>query len=252
MNGLLKKIKALAARQDIPVFGIGRASHLEDIAPKGYRPSEVLPGAKSLFCLGIPVPKGIFKGEARAHETYWRAANITYRSIDALLLQLGRMIEETGETAVPVYGCFPYELKGKGDFWGFLSLVKMAESVGIGKTGKNGLLFNARYGPRLILGGLVTTAALPEITPPDQKNIGCPEGCHVCQENCPVKAIDKSGKVDRLACVKHSQKAPLFSYLMKTKAFEPGEVPMLNQVTSVDDHAIYTCIKCVSTCPYST
>lgn len=127
----------------------------------------------------------------------------------------------------------------------------MAESVGIGKTGRNGLLFNSRYGPRLILGGLVTSAALPEITWPDQKETGCPEGCFVCQENCPVKAIDKIGKVDRLACTRHSQKAPLFSYLMKTKTFDPADVPMLNHVTGVDDHAMYTCIKCVSTCPYA-
>ena len=183
--------------------------------------------------------------------TYWRAANISYRNIDAMLMQLGRIIEETGEMAVPVFGCFPYDVRGKGDFRGFLSLVTMGGLVGIGKTGKNGLLFNSHYGPRLILGGLVTTAALPEITWPDQKNIGCPEGCHVCQENCPVGAIDKIGKVDRLACVKYSQKTPIFSYLMKTKTFDPADVPMLNHVTGVDDHAMYTCIKCVSTCPYT-
>jgi epoxyqueuosine reductase len=130
-------------------------------------------------------------------------------------------------------------------------LVKMAESVGIGKTGKNGLLFHSRYGPRLMLGGLVTTAELPEMSWPMEDNTGCPDGCQVCLENCPVKAIDKTGKVDRLACLKHSMKSPLFSYLMKSRAFDPAEVPMLNQVTGVDDHSMYTCIKCVSACPYN-
>lgn len=251
MNGLLEKIKEFTARHDIPVLGIGKASHLENSAPQGYRPSDLLPAAKSLLCLGIPVPKGIFKCGARVNETYWRAANTYYRNIDAMLMQLGRIIEETGETAIPVYGCFPYDVRGKGDFWGYLSLVTMAEIVGIGKTGKNGLLINSQYGPRLILGGLVTTAALPEITRPDQKNMECPEGCHVCQESCPAGAIDKIGKVDRLVCVKYSQKTPIFSYLMKTKTFDPADVQMLNQVTGVDDHAMYTCIKCVSTCPYT-
>jgi hypothetical protein len=33
-----------------------------------------------------------------------RAANIYYRVIDAFLLQLSRIIEEQGETAVPVFG----------------------------------------------------------------------------------------------------------------------------------------------------
>lgn len=251
MNGLLEKIKEFTARHDIPVFGIGRASRLEDTAPQGYRPSDLLPAAKSMLCLGIPVPKGIFKCGARANETYWRAANTYYRNIDAMLMQVARIIEETGETAIPVFGCFPYDVRGKGDFRGFLSLVTMAELVGIGKPGGNGLLFNSHYGPRLILGGLVTTAALPEMTRPDQKNIGCPKDCHVCQENCPVGAIDKIGKVDRFACVIYSQKTPIFSYLMKTKTFDPADVPMLNHVTGVDDHAMYTCIKCVSTCPYT-
>jgi len=251
MNGLIEKIKEISGQNDIPVFGIGRSSELENTAPQGYRPSDILPGAKSLFCLGSPVPKGIFACEAKANESYWRAANITYRNIDAILLQLGRVMEETGEKAVPVFGCFPYEVKGKGDFRGYLSLVTMAECAGIGKIGKNGLLFNSRYGPRLILGGLVTTAALPEMTWPDQENTGCPEDCRVCQESCPVKAIDPMGKVDRLACVKYSQKTPLFSYLMKTKMFGPEEVPMLNLVTGVDDHSMYTCIRCVSACPYT-
>lgn len=251
MNSLLEEIKEFTVQHDIPVFGIGSASRLEDTAPQGYRPSDLLPAAKSMFCLGIPVPKGIFKCGARANETYWRAANTYYRNIDAMLMQLARIIEETGETAIPVFGCFPYDVRGRGDFRGFLSLVTMGGLVGIGKPGGNGLLFNSHYGPRLILGGLVTTAALPERTWPDQKNIGCPEGCHVCQENCPVGAIDKIGKVDRLACVKYSQKTPIFSYLMKTKAFDPADVPMLNHVTGVDDHAMYTCINCVSTCPYT-
>lgn len=251
MNVLLEKIKEFTARHDIPVLGIGRASDLENSAPQGYRPSDLLPSAKSLLCFGIPVPKGIFKCGARANEAYWRAANTTYRNIDAMLMGLARIIEETGETAIPVYGCFPYDVRGKGDFWGYLSLVTLAASVGIGKTGRNGLLFNPRYGPRLILGGLVTTAVLPEISWPEQKDGGCPEDCHVCQENCPVGAIDKIGKVDRLACVKYSQKTPIFSYLMKTKTFYPADVPMLNQVTGVDDHSMYTCIKCVSSCPYT-
>jgi len=201
--------------------------------------------------MGIPVPKGIFKCKERANETYWRAANIYYRHIDSMLMQLARVIEETGETAVPVFGCFPYDVRGKGDFWGYLSLVKMGELTGIGRTGKNGLLFNSHYGPRLILGGLVTSAILTEMTWPERDNTGCPEGCNVCRENCPAEAIDKTGKVNRLACVRYSQKSPIFSYLIKTGNFDTSDVQLLNHVTGVDDHSMYTCTKCVSMCPHT-
>ena len=119
MNDLLEWIKRLSDWHDIPVFGIARSLHLEN-DPPGYRPSDLLPSVESIVCLGLPVPQGIFKCGERTIESYWRAANIYYRYFDAILMQVARRIEENGETAVPVYGCFPYDVKGQGDFWGYL------------------------------------------------------------------------------------------------------------------------------------
>jgi len=248
MNGILEQIKEITARYNIPVFGVASSSRLED-GPPGYRPSDLLPSAKSMVCVGAPFPKGIFKCKARVNETYWRGAAIYYRNLDAIIMQLARIIEEDGETAVPVFGCFPYDLKDRGDFWGYISLVKMAEAVGLGKTGKNGLLFNSSYGPRLVLGGLITTAALPEIALPEKDHGKCPDDCFVCQEECPAKAIERNGKVDRVACVKQSMKSPLFSHLMSSRKYDSSDAQLINLVTGIDDHSMYTCIKCVSMCP---
>jgi len=126
-------------RQGIPVFGIAESALMENEAAN-YRGSDILSSAKSILCIGMPFPKGIFYTGQRMNETYWRAANIYYRNMDMVLLQIARMIEEKGEVAAPVFGCFPYDVKDRGDFLGFMSLVKMAEAVGIGRTGKNGLL----------------------------------------------------------------------------------------------------------------
>ena len=104
MRDLLEQVKSFVERQDIPVLGMAPVSDLENNSPAGYRPSDLLPAARSLVCLALPVPKGIFKIQRRDRQTYWRTANIYYRQIDAYLLQLCRMIEETGETAVPVFG----------------------------------------------------------------------------------------------------------------------------------------------------
>ena len=131
-----------------------------------------------------------------------------------------------------------------------MSLVKMAEAIGIGRVGKNGLLFHSKYGPRLILGGIVTTASLPAMTWPERDEKGCPEECFACQELCPVKAIDKSGKVDRVACVKYSMRSPIFSNLMKANNFDSEDIQLINHVTAVDDHSMYRCIQCVAVCPY--
>jgi epoxyqueuosine reductase QueG len=249
MKEMTEQMTDFFSQNNILVFGIARTASLEN-EDFGYRPSNMLACAESILCLGIPVPKGIFKCQERSEWMYWRAANIYYRNIDTVLMKACSIIELTGEVAVPVYGCFPYDIKGKGDFWGYVSLVKMAEAAGIGRVGKNGLLFNSKYGPRLILGGIVTTAKLPSMAWPEKDEKGCPENCFVCQEACPIKAIDKSGKVDRVACIKYSMRSPIFSNLMKAGNFGSQDVQMINHVTAVDDHSMYQCIKCVSVCPY--
>ncbi len=249
MKEIAEELTGFFTQNNIPVFGIAKAASLEN-EPSGYRPSDMFDSTKSILCLGIPVPKGIFKCQEKSGWMYWRAASIYYRNIDAVLMQACSIIEEKGEVAVPVYGCFPYDIKGKGDFWGYLSLVRLGEAAGIGKVGKNGLLFHSQYGPRLLLGGIVTTASLPEMAWPEKDEEGCPVDCFVCQEQCPVKAIDKKGKVNRVACIKYSMRSPIFSNLMKAGNFRSEDVQMINHVTAVDDHSMYQCIQCVSVCPY--
>jgi epoxyqueuosine reductase QueG len=249
MTKIIEEMTKLFSQNNIPVFGMAKAKSLEN-GPSGYRPSDMLASAKSILCLGIPVPKGVFKCQQRSEWMYWRAANIYYRNIDAVLMQACHMIEGEEEVAVPIYSCFPYDIKGKGDFWGYVSLVGMAEAVGIGKLGKNGLLFNSQYGPRLLLGGIVTTASLTPIAWPEKDEKGCPENCFDCQKQCPVGAIDQMGKVNRVACIKYSMKSPIFSNLMGAKDISPGDIQMINHLTAVDDHSMYRCIKCVSMCPF--
>ena len=133
MTKITEEIANLFALNSIPVFGIAKAASLEN-EPLGYRPSDMLPSAESILCLGIPVPKGVFKCQERSEWMYWRAANVYYRNIDAVLVRACSIVEGEGEVAVPAYGCFPYDIKGKGDFWGYMSLVRMAEAAGMGRV----------------------------------------------------------------------------------------------------------------------
>lgn len=103
MKEIIEEMASLFAHNNIPVFGTAKASYLEN-EPSGYRSSDMLASAKSVLCLGIPVPKGIFKCQEKSEWMYWRAANIYYRNIDMVLMQVARIIEERGETAVPVFG----------------------------------------------------------------------------------------------------------------------------------------------------
>jgi epoxyqueuosine reductase QueG len=249
MQETTEKLKAFFNQNNIPVFGVASADSLE-AGPSDYKPSDLLDSAKSILCIGLPIPKGIFLCARNSEQMYWRTVNVYYRYMDATLIGAASIIEEADEIAVPVFGCYPFDIKGRGDFWGYLSLVKMAEASAIGKTGKNSLLFNAKYGPRLLLGAIVTTLPLPPMAWPQRDEKGCPDGCTVCQDQCPVGAIDKGGTIDRLACIKHSMKSPVFSSFMKLNKVSDEDVQMINHTTAVDDHSWYRCIRCVSVCPY--
>ena len=103
MGKIIEELKKLFTQNNIPLFGIAKASSLED-EPSGYRPSDMLSSAQSLLCFGLPVPKGIFQCQEKSEWMYWRAANVYYRNIDAVLIRACSMIEEKGEIAVPVFG----------------------------------------------------------------------------------------------------------------------------------------------------
>jgi hypothetical protein len=103
MAEIMEKITNLFSQNNIPVFGSINARSLEK-EPSGYRPSDMLSSAQSILCFGLPVPKGIFQCQEKSEWMYWRAANVYYRNIDAVLIRACSMIEEKGEIAVPVFG----------------------------------------------------------------------------------------------------------------------------------------------------
>jgi hypothetical protein len=103
MTSIIKEIRRVFSQNHIPVFGVAEAASLES-EPLGYRPSDMHARAESILCLGIPVPKGVFKCQGRSEWMYWRAANIYYRNIDAILMRVASIIEEKDEVAIPVYG----------------------------------------------------------------------------------------------------------------------------------------------------
>lgn len=248
MGEVMEKIGDFLDQSGIFSYGTAFSTPLED-EPTGHRPSDLLPGARSVMCLGLPVPKGVFQCGVRSEPSYWRTANVTYRYLDAVLVRCAALLEQAGASAVPVFACFPYVVRGKGDLYGYCNLVRMAELSGLGKRGKNGLLISARAGSRLLLGGIVTTASLPQVRPHGEEEAGCPGHCHACREACPVQAIDSDGRVDRLKCTRHSMRSPLFSHLMKSGEVKESDLELVNHVAAVDDHSMYTCVACVAACP---
>ena len=248
----MEKIRAIASDENVSVLGAGPASEMTD-EPPGYRPEDFMPGVQSLVCFGIPLPRDAYRSKKYGLEIAWRSQNLLYRRLDTLALRFSNSIEESGHRSMPIYGCMPLGVNQRGTVVGYLNQMRMAEITGIGVIGKNGLLMHSRYGSRLMLGGLLTTASLPAMHYPDIEEPGCPSGCRICADVCPVNAIMPERKqVKIMRCLNHTARTPAMSRLkffllrMRNKM----DAARYMSISSYDEHTFHICSKCVSLCPY--
>ena len=79
-----------------------------------------------------------------------------------------------------------------------------AARSGVGFYGKNTMLITRRHGSWVVLGTLVTTAAV-EATPPLELDCG---SCTLCIDACPTGALDEPGVVDSTKCLSYWTQAP--------------------------------------------
>jgi epoxyqueuosine reductase len=136
---------------------------------------------------------------------------------------------------------------------GYLNQIRMGKVTGIGAIGKNGLLLHSRFGSRLMLGGVLTTAVLPEMRYPDADEPGCPPGCRICVDACPVDAIMPDRKqVKIMRCLSYTARTPLMSRpkFLFLRAFRPQAAARFMSLMAFDEHTFHTCSKCVALCPY--
>jgi epoxyqueuosine reductase QueG len=179
-------VKNLAAELGADLCGIAPLDRFVN-APKGYHPTDVLPGCRSVIVVALRFPVSTL--EARSTIPYTVVRNDLSAAIDRLTVRLSLKLESCGVTAVPVGAIGPDEFDAEtGKFRGIISLKHAAELAGLGKIGRNTLLINDRYGNMIWLGAVITTAAL--VPDPLSGYEACVEGCSLCLDSCPVNALD--------------------------------------------------------------
>jgi len=246
------EILKLAKNEQVSVFGIGSALEMSN-EPPGHRPEDLLPGARSLICFGIPIPREVYRLPIYKEETVWRSQNLLYRRLDTLSIRIATLLEESGKQAIPTFGCLPLDINERRDIVGYLNQIRMGEVTRIGVIGKNGLLIHSQYGARLMLGGVVTTATLPRMRYPDIDEVGCPPDCQICVDACPVQAISlRNKRVEIMRCLRYTSRTPLLSKIrfLFLRAFRPEAATRLMNMTVFDEHTFHVCSQCVALCPY--
>jgi epoxyqueuosine reductase QueG len=246
------EIRRLTREEYVPVLGFGPASELAD-ERLGHRPEDLLPGAQSLICFGLPMPQGVYQTPTYTLETVWRSQNLSYRRLDTLSMRIAALLEEKGARAVPIYGCQPMGVNNRGQVEGYLNQIQMGRATGIGIIGKNGLLIHSQFGARLMLGGVVTTAELPNWRYPEIDEPGCPPDCRICAHVCPVKAIlIEKKRIRIMTCLGYTSRTPQMSKLwfFILSKLRPESAARHMSLRAFDEHTFHVCSKCVALCPY--
>ena len=107
-----------------------------------------------------------------------------------------------------------------------------AARSGVGFYGKNTLIITPRHGSWVVLGTLVTHAAL-ETTPPFDAGCG---SCRLCIDACPTGALDEPGTLDANRCL---------SYWTQSSAAMPDGYPRELGAQ------VYGCDICQEVCPWN-
>lgn len=191
----------------------------------------ILPGVKSIVCVGLDYATMDLPPEIRADPGRGRISNYAWGAdyhdvMTPRLNELGEWLR--GQSAAEVANKVYVDT-------GAILERDHAQTAGLGFAGKNTMLINPRGGSWFFLGELLTTI---ELVPDEIKQPmpGC-GSCSRCLAACPTKAFPEPHVLDARRCI---------SYLtIELKGWIPRELrPMMG-------NWIYGCDICQEVCPFN-
>lgn len=177
---------------DMSLVGVTGVDRLSG-APEGYRPTDILPGARSVVVMGVRLSLGAIQAIFRAHEDGRRDLQSIYAvhgysvtpnyHLFFAAYKLAMFLERHGFVATPLPS-------GPGGGGAPFSHRHAAVAAGLAEFGWHNLAVTPDYGPRVRWVSVITRAELE----PDDFYSGpklCDRSrCRVCVEVCPVGAIN--------------------------------------------------------------
>ncbi len=171
---------------------------------EGHRPTDIMPDAKSVIVLGIPIQKTILDTAPSIY--YNHLYSVVNNLLDQVSERLALELIALGHNAVYVPRDGYQGVSGlKDKTEAFFSHRHAAYLAGMGTFGWNNMLLTKKYGPRVRLVSVITTAELPygDVLTEDL----CIH-CKKCTKECPVLAVASEdypkGITNKLLCLDNS------------------------------------------------
>jgi epoxyqueuosine reductase len=192
---LKEEIKDFTHSQlDIDYIGITGVDRLAQ-APAGHRPTDILPGSKSVIVMGLKLIDGAVQAIFRAHEDGLRHVQCVYGAHGYSLTpnyhlkfasyRLARFLEKKGFMTTPLPS-------GPGAGGAPFSHRHAAAAAGLGEFGWSALMLTPEAGPRV---RFVSTITMADIEPDplyDGPRLCNPDKCNICVNKCPTGALSKT------------------------------------------------------------
>lgn len=170
-------------------------------AEPGFQPKDILPNARAVIVYAIrmfrfPRLAVIKDGKPEGMTEYTANFFIAADLLDHLAYRTACLINDQGYDAIPINSGPPYDGR---NLRGLISHKYMAELAGLTERGLSGVTLSERFGPRIRLGSIITSAPLAELSY-QQPQFCDPNKCmDACERACPVGAISRT-KLDLNAC----------------------------------------------------
>ena len=260
------------ARDEVDMIGIASANQFRD-APKGHKPADLLPGAKSVVVVGIALPKSVVKTAPSVQFVdYCETVEMRLRIISQ---KIALFLEKEGGDA------FPFSPGGYSEDIPLLAAMDIkvvqenpepvvigmdpfshrhaAVLAGMGEISAGGYVVVPGFGPRIRFASIITTNYL-EPDPLLKKDFSwgllCrPDLCKLqCKKICPSKAIQGDGTVSLYRCRHYrNPKQCTLDFFKEMEELRIKGVSAVQRAYIVKrkypPHVLGRCYRCNHACP---